>query len=205
MKISLIINTCCRGPRAHEVTGSTTPTPHALRDYALTNFILPAYLASPDVDQVVVTGEYGAGAGYLSVWEPSTHFSCVDALAQRQKGADVASGDILIFTHDDHFFPPEQLANIRRLWRFLDADVVVPSRWMRNEKGDVRLNNGMPDYVGGHAVMMTREAVKVAPWEDVLKVHVWDNDHTRLMREEGLRIREEEGIRVYDVEFGGVH
>src|SRR5690606_23637498 len=150
-------------PRASEVTGSCSPTPHALRAYALRQFILPRYLDDHLVSEVIVAGEWEDGEGYTYVHEPSRFFSCVDALAQRQAGFEAASGDLIVFTHDDHVLAGDFFAY---LVNGFSGDAILPTRLKRLEGGrEIALPNGGEDgYVSGHAILMRRALVEAAPW-----------------------------------------
>ena len=203
MKLSICINTCALASHAQEVTGSHTSTPHAMRAWALRNFILPALIDSPHVDEVIVAGEWEEGEGYTYVSSPSVFRSCVDALAQRQAAFEASHGDVVGFVHDDHMLHTETLWSMKNVWRFQPADVLVPYRFARTSRGIVQLNNGMqepPLYVGGHAAFYSRDILLAAPWGDVPKVHVWDTAHTKMLNAANARIREV-GV-VYDVEAG---
>lgn len=200
MNLSVVINTCALGPRAASVTGSTTPTPHSARAYALHEFILPTLASDPNVSEVIVVGEFEEGDGYVYVPCPSRAFSCVDALAQRQAGFEASSGDVVLFMHDDHALDARASWYLKHLWRFFDADVVVPTRLQRRPAKV--LNNGLPAYVGGHAAAYARWTLEAAPWGAVPKVHTWDVEHTRMLREAGARIVESHETHVYDIEYG---
>lgn len=207
MKISVIVNTCCLGPRAHAVTGSCSPTPHAWRAFALGNFILPAYAADANIDEVIVAGEFVQGDGFTYAPSPSRFFSCVDALAQRDAGAKAANGDILIFTHDDHILEPGFAARLRAMLPLPDGvGVIVPQRRRRTFASWNVLNNGRDQgYIGGHVVVMTRAAAEAVPWSIVAEVHEWDKSHTQLLRDAGFGIRWLDDLAAYDIEIGVTH
>lgn len=199
--LSVVINTCALGPRASNVTGSTTLTPHARRLHSLSEFIIPTLVHDQDIDELVITGEYEEGEGYTYVPSPSKFFSCVDALAQRQAGFEATSGDVVGFFHDDHWLAPGGAWYALHFWRYFKADVVVPERLQR--RPHKALNNGMSSgYVGGHAAFYSREILEKAPWGAVPKEHVWDTLHTKMLLEADARIREVPQIKVYDVEPG---
>ena len=200
MRLSVVVNTCALGPRAHAVTGSTTPSPHAWRAYALQHFILPAYAAH--ADEVIVVGEWREGEGYIYVSAPSVYFSAVDALHQRQAGFEMASGDVIIHVHDDHFLDPSALSEIlpTAAWR---ADVLVPTRYRQELHAAKQHPTGMedtPPYVGGHCAIYKREVLERCPWNEVPKAHVWDTLHTKMMRDAGFRLKEAPEMCVWDVE-----
>lgn len=159
--ISLVLNTSALGPKAKETPGSDGRTvPHAFREYALRNFLLPLYCADPYLDEVIVVGEWEPGPGYKYIHVPSVHFSSADALAQRQVGFEASKGNVVIHCHDDHWLQPLTSAAFAHdsmcpEWDDYRAgpchgcplkeegDVLIPQRWtrLRRPQGE-RLNNG---------------------------------------------------------------
>ena len=203
-RISLIVNTCCLGPRAHEITGSRSPTPHAFRAFMLGNAMLPFYRADVSFDEIIVVGEFVEGPGYKYVHSPSTHFSCIDALEQRQRGFEASTGDILIFTHDDHFLDYTFGARLKAMLPFPEGvEIVLPQRRRRTFEDYQILNNGRDNgYLGGHVVLGTRRAFEIVPWGDVEKVHEWDRAMTHLVATRGVEARWTEDLWAWDVELG---
>ncbi len=223
--ISLCINTCANGTKAAD-TLSSGRQPHAQRSFALRNFILPAALADPTFDEVIVVGEWEPGNGYIYIEVPSVHFSCVDALAQRQAGFERSKGDWVVFQHDDHLLDPLPLAEVfgTITWKenfiVFDEDVLVPSRYtrLRNVNGE-RLSNGEQKlcndetcdfmdeplekgYISGHCAIYRREVLEKCPWGNVDKVHTWDVAHTAQIRAADFNIEWSDALRVYDCEAG---
>ena len=210
--ISLVINTCAGGPKAAD-TLSSGRQPHAHRSFALRNFILPAALADPTFDEVIVVGEWEPGNGYVYIEVPSVHFSCVDALAQRQAGFERSRGVIIFFQHDDHMLARmpfwDEAKNTIIPWAKEPQDVVVPSRYtrLRNVNGE-RLQNGKPQlgleigYISGHCAIYRREVLEKCPWGNVDEVHTWDVAHTAQIRAAGFKIEWSDALRVYDCEAG---
>ena len=193
----MVINTCATGPKAAE-TLSSGKQPHAQRAFVLRNFILPAALADPTFLEVIVVGEWEPGNGYIYIEVPSVHFSCVDALAQRQAGFERSTGDWVVFQHDDHLFENSEDMT------FTDADVIVPSRYtrLRDVNGE-RLNNGKEQgYIAGHLAIYRREVIETCPWSEVPKHFSWDMEHTEQIRAAGFNIEWNEALRVYDCEAG---
>lgn len=205
MKLSVVVNTCCLGPRAHQVTGSCSPTPHAVRAFALGNFVLPFLCADANIDEVIVVGEFVEGPGYTYVPSPSTYFSCVDALAQRQAGFEASSGDWIVFMHDDHALDYSFSSMFRSMMPLPEGiEVILPQRRRRTFGGHKILNNGRDDgYVGGHCVILSRRACEAAPWSAVEKIHEWDRSHTHLIAKAGLKAAYSDDLVVWDVEIGG--
>jgi len=153
--ISVIINTCCLEGAMYQL--SNAKQPHAQRAYALSNFILPQYIADPYIDEVIVVGTFEESPDFTYIPCPSKHFSWEDCLEQRQLGFEASKGDVLIFQHDDHVLEPMIvdsdhsprgmcLEGSDLIGPFDDqADVLSPSRYtrLRNVNGE-RLNNGEP-------------------------------------------------------------
>ena len=201
MTISLIINTCCLGPRAEAVL-SSGKQPHNLREFLLKCFIIPKAIESPAIDEIIVVGEYEPGEGYTYVHSPSVYFNCRDALHQRQAGFEASHGDVLLFQHDDHLvtgsLPPASA--------FLGPEnvgVVVPERQtrMRLWTGE-QLPSGQGLYIMGHAACYLREVLERCPWGDVLKYFDWDRAQTHQIRQAGYAIAWTDRLIAWDIEMG---
>lgn len=189
--ISAIVNTSALGPRAHEITGSRSPTPHAMRAYALRHFIIPSLVNF--CDEVFVVGEWEDGEGYTYIPVPSVNFNCTDALAQRHAGYLAAKGDLLLFQHDDHW-----VASLPSV----EAPVVSPRRVTIRGGRIVTLANGHPDYICGHVAMYRREVLNLCPWDAVPKVHTWDVEHTKMIHAAGFTPEYDPSWVIEDVEYG---
>lgn len=197
MVTSVIINTCAG--RVSNNTKSFGGQPYVWRAYALQNFILPAYIADPGIDEIIVVGEWYPGEGYTYVEAPSIHFSSDDALHQRQAGFEAATGDVLIFQHDDHILDP----TFTDVLEACAVYVVVPQRWtrLRNAEGE-RLPNGEPHYISGHCAIYRREVLKFCPWSAVPVCRTWDIEHTKQIRAANFSVHWSDTLRVWDCEFG---
>ena len=219
--ISLVINTSAGGPKAAETLSSGRQS-HMQRSFALRNFILPAALADPTFSEVIVVGEWEPGDDYIYIEVPSEHFSCVDALAQRQAGFERSTGDWIVFQHDDHSmnnYVWDVTHSLLQWIHLTEADVLVPARYtrLRNVNGE-RLFNGAPitgpgdassavnpfskGYISGHCAIYRREVLEKCPWGDVEKVHTWDIEHTAQIRDAGFMIERSSALKVWDVEAG---
>ena len=217
-----MINTCAGGAKAAN-TLSSGGQPHAQRAFALRNFILPAALADPTFDEVIVAGEWEPGNGYVYIEVPSKHFSCVDALAQRQAGFERSTGDWVMFQHDDHILEDRSAWS----WKMrvdniteAKADVLIPARYtrLRDVNGE-RLQNGectkheklgcfrcfdeteCKAYISGHCAIYRREVLEKCPWGDVPERFVWDTEHTEQIRDAGFKIEWSDALRCYDCEM----
>ena len=222
--ISLCINTCALGEKSRSVL-SSGKQPHEQRAFSLRNFVLPAAIADPTFDEIIVVGEWEPGDGYTYIEVPSEHFSCVDALQQRQVGFERSRGGIIFFQHDDHMLERmpfwDETENAIILWIREPHDVVVPSRYtrLRNVNGE-KLYNGWPwdveakdlfgddvrseysGYISGHLAIYRRDVLEACPWGDVPKQHTWDVAHTAQIRAAGFTIEWSEALRCYDIEAG---
>ena len=205
MRLTVVINTCALGPRATETTSATNGAVYAARRYALGNFILPAYLEDDFISEVVVVGEWCEGDGYTYIHSPSRYFSSDDAVAQREAAAKVATGDIIVFQHDDHILHPKAAKELV-MTEMNGADVLVLPRFVRSRLGDLTKPNGSgatPPYIGGHCAAYTRDAISRVPWRAVPAIREWDQAQTMLMRASGLKISWPTNTpRVYDCEVG---
>ena len=204
-RLSVVINTCALGPRAAETASATNGAVYAARRFALGNFILPAYLNDDFISEVIVVGEWCEGEGYTYIHSPSRYFSSDDAVAQREAAAKVATGDIIVFQHDDHILHPKAAKEL--VTSEMDgADVLVLPRFVRSRLGDLAKPNGSsatPPYIGGHCAAYTSDAISRVPWRAVPAIREWDQAQTMLMRAAGLNIRWPTNTpRVYDCEVG---
>ena len=199
MTITLIINTCAD---LQEQVISSGRVPYGWRAYALQNFILPAYCAESTLDEVIVVGDWHEGEGYKYIPCPvSDHKSGVDSIPQRQVGFEAATGDILIFQHDDHFL---DLGSLNNVMPSMPADVLAPARYtrLRNIDGE-RLNDGSEaGYVNGHCAIYKREVIETCPWNKLPEVFPLDIEHTKQILAAGFTIKWTDDIQVWDVECG---
>ncbi|KKK90453.1 hypothetical protein LCGC14_2722840, partial [marine sediment metagenome] len=155
---------------------------------------------------------------YIEV--PSEHFSCVDALAQRQAGFERSTGDVVVFQHDDHMFLPpdyyELSIGMSPGWgtpAYKQIDVLVPARYtrLRDVNGERLYNgedrfpfSGSPDvpYISGHCAIYRREVLEACPWGNVEEQFTWDIRHTEQIRDAGFKIEWSDALRAWDVEAG---
>ena len=204
-KLSVVVNTCALGPRAASTASATNGAVYAARRYALGNFILGAYCNDDFISEVIVVGEWCEGEGYTYIHSPSRYFSSDDAVAQREAAAKVATGDIIVFQHDDHILHPKAARELVTS-ELHGADVLVLPRFVRSMRGDLAKPNGgaaTPPYIGGHCAAYTSHALATVPWRAVPAIREWDQAQTMLMRAAGLDVRWPTNTpRVYDCEVG---
>jgi hypothetical protein len=182
VKVSLIINTACGDPR---IAGERNPW----REYTYGDRVEMVHRIvkeCTDFDEIIVAGVFEPSAEGLYTYVSITqqYGDRRDALLQREIGARHATGDVLVFTHDDHL--PQAPWNLHVLeedgW-----DILVPKR-IHGITGE-ELNNGKAEgYMGGHTLCMKREAWAAVPWLTAIPPRTWDIPMTRIWRDAGLEI-----------------
>ena len=202
MKTSYIINTACLDPLADG------GNPHRSAKYRerhtlLTQRVLPAALEQ-GFDEIIVAGSFESGAGYRYIRVDPRCRDRRDALYQREAGARHATGDILVFGHDDHRLADNFCATLHTCG--VDGwDLLVPKR-IHGITG-ATLNNGFEDapggqsYMGGHVLVMKRWLWAEVPWT-ACDTEFWDTSMTRLWQEAGAKIVFSTDLIHMDVEAG---
>lgn len=203
MKISYIINTAACDPWVH---GSN---PHRSAGYRsrldlMRNRILPIALEQ-GFDEIIVAGAYEDGPGYRYLPVAPHYRDRRDALVQRERGARLATGDVLVFGHDDHCLGADFSCWLREYCGAGAApwDLLVPQR--RHGITGAILNNGFEDgplkssYMGGHVLVMKRWLWAQVPWTSVDSEY-WDTSLTRLWKEAGAKIVFADDLIHLDVE-----
>ena len=202
MKMSVVVNTCCLGPRAATTKGSSGFA-HARRVDFLRELILPGLRAA--FDQVVVAGEFEEGYGYEYAPSASRHFDCRDLLAQRQAGLEAARHDVIVFQMDDHLLSDDFAARLRS--REPDWEILSPARF--SQKSGTALNSGWNEerpeyrdnpYLHTHAIVMRRSAVEACPWNQLPLILHFDVLHSQQFREARLRVVIDRTLKVFDLE-----
>lgn len=180
-RLSLIVNTACLDPWASTLVNPHRSAHYASREQIILEKIIPA---SVGFDEVFVVGQFKEGKRYTYLPLPPRFRDRRDALWQREFGARHSTGNVLVFTHDDHS-PGKDFAD--RLRRFPDEwDILCPQR-IHGLTGAV-LNNGEDgNYMGAHLVVMRRPVWAEVPW-NVLDTEYWDLSMTRIWREAGAKI-----------------
>lgn len=199
MQISYIINTACMDPWANERGNLHRSAGYSQRYSILKEKVLPAAL-SQGFDEVIVAGVFEPGTGYQYVPVQPHHRDRRDALRQRELGARYATGDILVFGHDDHALD----INFRNiLWACYDDpkypwDLLIPQR-QHAITGAVMNNGEAAGYMGGHVLVMKRWLWAEVPWT-ACDTEYWDTTMTRLWREVGGKLVYADDLIHFDVE-----
>jgi len=154
-RVSLIINTACGDPIIGERRNLYRSATYQQRIDLLATQVLPRVQG---FDEVIIAGVFPKllteqFPDFRFVHVPAQRHDRWDALAQRETGARWATGDILVFCHDDHA-PGETLADYLRSMP-PTTDILVPKRV--HLKNGASMNNGRADgYMGGHCYAMRR-------------------------------------------------
>lgn len=188
MRVSLIINTAVTTAKGGNPFRSSS---YADREAGLERIIDEGV---PEAVEKIVAGSYKPNDGFTYLEVPPLYGDRRDALVQREMGARLSTGDILVFTHDDHL-PNFHASDIPDG----EWDILVPKRVHGIDGRD--LPNGQEqDYMGGHTLIMRREAWVRVPWLAVVPERCWDLPMTRLWREAGLKIEWTDDIISVDLE-----
>ena len=201
MTLSVVINSAADAPHAKHAL-SSGGVPYSWRAYALQNFILPAYIADPSVDEVIVAGEWHEGEGYTYVPVEPEYRTLADCIAQRQAGFEASTGAWVIFQHDDHIFREPcgftKFAGVRAG----TVDVVSPSRWTYARKtGGEELNSGFEKYIDGHGAVYRREVLRRCPWSEVPVQFTMDVAHTEQVKKK-FSVLWAATWQIFDCEYG---
>lgn len=198
MKTSLIINTASKDPWVAQAGNPYRRVGYSARYSLLHDTILPAVLRE-QFDEVIIAGTFEDGPGYTYVPVQPRFRDRRDALWQRERGARHATGDFLVFCHDDHLPAAGFLATFRRNWQHEpDWDLLVPER--RHGKLDTVLDNGSErGYMGAHCLLMRRWVWARCPWTTIDSVW-WDVGMTRVWQAAGAKLRWSTDLLHYDME-----
>jgi len=206
MKTSLIINTAALDPWVHGAN------PHRSSDYRrryslLKERVLPAAI-SQDFDEIIVAGVYEDGPGYRYLPVAPRFRDRRDALVQREQGARHSSGEVLVFSHDDHALAADfnqVLKSYTGEWGEYAKgwDLLMPQR-IHGITGAV-MNNGFEagpnktSYMGSHALVMKRWLWASVPWTSV-DTEYWDTTLTRMWEQAGGKLVFANDLQHVDVE-----
>jgi hypothetical protein len=195
-KLSLVINTASKDP-ALQGTNAFRQSAYSARYGLMREHILPT-MVDAGFDEVIVCGIFEAGLGYRYVPMAPKRRDRRDALHQRDLGAAYATGDILVFCHDDHAPAYDFAAKLGALADDPSWDLLVPRRL--HGITDAEMNNGRDgNYMGGHCLAMRRWLWAEVPWTSV-DSEWWDVPMTRLWREAGAKIVWNDSLIHYDLE-----
>lgn len=201
MRTSLIINTASGDPylqRRHNL--------YRRASYADRIAMLHEILLSADgFDEVIVVGqppaalEVDINLNVIVVSISPRKRDRSDALWAREVGARMSTGDLLVFTHDDHKPELGFSDKLRRLAREEpEVDLWIPRRV--HGKTAARLNNGAKEgYMGGHTLAMKRWLWARVPWNK-LETEFWDVPMTREWQRAGAVLRWTDELDHYDLE-----
>ena len=117
-------------------------------------------------------------------------------------GARHATGDVLVFCHDDHVPDSHSVEILRNHYGYNmhQNDLLIPKR-LHAITGE-ELNNGQADdYMGGHCLAMHRSLWAEVPWTSTDLIF-WDVTMTRLWREAGANLIWHDELIHYDLEAG---
>lgn len=151
-------------------------------------------------DEIIVAGNYKPDSAepprytYLEV--SPMYGDRRDALMQREMGARLSTGEVLVFTHDDHTpdFTKEDIPEG-------DWGILVPKRVHGLTAGD--LPNGQEEgYMGGHTLLMRRHIWVSIPWLSVLPHRCWDLPMTQIWSQSNVKITFTDDISSTDLEAG---
>lgn len=207
-KISYVINTASGDPHA-DGGNPYRSAQYKERYRLLKEKVLPAALEQ-GFDEIIVAGCFEPGNGYLYKPVPPRCRDRRDALWQREIGARHATGDVLVFGHDDHALG-EDFGRLLQLWiGHGDGecpcdpwDLLIPRR-IHGITGAV-MNNGFEDgpqgasYVGSHVIVMKRWLWAEVSWT-ACDTEWWDTSLTRMWKEAGGKLVNANDLTHLDVE-----
>lgn len=213
MRISYIINTACTDPHVNAGRNRWRQAGYSERYRLLKEKVLPAAL-SQDFDEIIVCGNFETGTGYQYVPMEPRYRDRRDALWQRELGARYATGDVLVFGHDDHAVASGFKSNLlnwiigfdtevtdldnKPVYERKSWDLLIPKR--QHALTGAELNNGKADgYMGGHVLVMKRWLWAQVPWT-TLDTEWWDTSMTRMWQEAGGKLVWADDLVHLDVE-----
>lgn len=198
MRTSLIINTASLDARVNAGRNPWRSAGYQSRYRLLKDRVLPAALTQ-GFDEIFVCGAFEAGDGYEYIPVEPRYRDRRDALWQREMGGRYATGDVLVWLHDDHLVADNFVDVLRTEYLSNDSwDLLIPKR-LHGITGQ-ELNNGKSDnYMGGHCLVMRRGLWARCPWT-MLDTIFWDTSMTRVWREAGGRLIWSDSLIHIDVE-----
>jgi len=191
----MIINTSATDPYASAFKNPWRSKSYASRYEILKEKVLPAALAE-GFDEVIVVGNFEPGEGYQYLPMEPVVRARMNALHQRELGARHATGDILVFGHDDHAVGEgfgDKLRGYQLPW-----DLLVPKR-VHGVTGEELDNGSLRLYMGGHVLAMKRWLWARVPWTAVATDY-WDTSMTREWQAAGANLVWDTDLTHIDVE-----
>ena len=191
-RVSLIVNTACEAPHAAQFSNPFRSGTYSDRAKLLGEIID----AGQNFDECLVAGSYHAGENYTYVGVDPVYSDRRDALYQRELGARASTGDILCFTHDDHY-PHFSAADV--LAHDPDWTILIPKR-VHGKTGETLVNGRDEGYMGGHTLLMRRDVWADTPWLSVETARCWDLGMTDIWHKNGWELTFTDALVSMDLE-----
>lgn len=196
MRISYIINSAASDPWIQDGRNPWRQAGYGSRYRLLKEKVLPAAMQQ-GFDEIIVAGCFEEGEGYRYVPVAPRFRDRRDALWQREIGARYATGNVLIFGHDDHALHGDWWDFLK--WPEWDSwDLLIPKR-IHGITGTELTNGKDKGYMGGHVLVMKRWLWAEVPWTACDTIF-WDVSMTRLWKEAGGKLVYADDLVHADVE-----
>lgn len=201
--LSVCINTCAGADHAKDrKSGFGHGRPYGERAAKLES-VLAYYRDAAPVVETIVVGEWHPGSGYRYIYAPGRRMDPIDPLAQRHRAASAAMAPGIIFMNDDHMMQLADLMAIAETSWTPGLHVLAFGRKRLDADGkEFVLEDGWPEYIMGHAIAMSHDALKAVPWLSVPEDPHWDVRHTEMLRKAGLNVAYTPGYTAWDIEQG---
>jgi hypothetical protein len=128
-------------------------------------------------DEVVVVADFpwqGRG-GWTHIHVPSITRTTIDGLIKRDAGWVATRSESVLFLCDDHRLAPDFVSTFRKRYNHQPWSILAPSRYTVRDKVKIPLNVGEAEgYVGGHGVVVRRNAGRLLPWTASPHHPSWD-------------------------------
>ncbi|KKK90904.1 hypothetical protein LCGC14_2718310 [marine sediment metagenome] len=207
MRTTLIITTATGDPLvANEQRGGAgTGQLHAKRVEFLNDEILPAGQKC-GFDELIVSGRphkslrSDLGVVYHHVSPIRRDRS--EALNIREQATRLSTGDILVYSSDDHKLSENFLSDMPEG----DWDVLTPKR-LNGSSGN-EMNSGAPEskwfnydgYSPAHCNVLKRRVWAKVPWTSIQRIEAWDIPISTKWKEAGFRLEWTDKIWAIDLE-----
>jgi hypothetical protein len=210
LSVSLIITTACGDPLVAEQRGGHGQGQvHARRIEFLNERILPAALELGELDEVIVAGRPSNELRDLPdvtyLWVPPARRDRSEALHIREIATRYSTGDILIYTADDHALSEDFVGNMPT-W---DWDILTPVR-INGADGN-EMNSGDPaskwhnfgGYSPAHCQVLKRHVwagMNEKGWMNIEGLEAWDIPISTFWRNLGFELKWTDEIHAVDLE-----